>query len=166
MINNGLQLEAEAYHLAALELGVDPEKLASLAKFKRNEVLSNLSLIFDKEFEALNDANWDADELKTWLQKVNPKFEERMAKTNMELLSFEDANVPDVSKRSTFSPLEHKCMDLSGNLLSEKEAFHELASELEAKEPLTFDVEKFLRSAPFLPQPRSSPVSAAKEQAN
>lgn len=32
MINNGIQLEAEAHRLAAVELGVDPKKLASLAQ--------------------------------------------------------------------------------------------------------------------------------------
>lgn len=32
MINNGIQMEAEAHRLAAIELGVDPDKLASLAQ--------------------------------------------------------------------------------------------------------------------------------------
>ena len=64
MINNGILLEAEAHRLAAAELRVDTEKLASLVKSKKNEALANLSEIFTRESETLNDAAWEAEEQK------------------------------------------------------------------------------------------------------
>lgn len=57
MIHNGLQLEVEAYRLAAVELGVDFDRLASLARSKRDEALSNLSAIFKKASATLNDVD-------------------------------------------------------------------------------------------------------------
>ena len=58
-------------------------------------------------------------------------------------------------------------MDLSGNLMTEKETFLELASELEAKEPLTIDIEELLRfTPPSSPRPKSpTPESCENEPA-
>lgn len=57
-------------------------------------------------------------------------------------------------------------MDLSDNLITEKETFLKLASELGAKEPLTVDIEELLRFTSPPPQPKSrSVVSVANEQA-
>ena len=64
-------------------------------------------------------------------------------KVDLESLSFEAPTVPKVPERSTFLALEHKCMDLSGNLMTEK-TFLKVASELEAKEPLTIDIKELL----------------------
>ena len=88
-------------------------------------------------------------------------------KVDLESLSFEAPIVPKVLERFTFSALEHRCMDLSGNLITENETFLELASELEAKEPLTVDLGVMLQfTPPPSPQPKSpSPVSVANEQA-
>lgn len=120
-----------------------------------------------KKKTALNDSAWDAEELKQWTQKVALVFKERVIRTNWEALSFQVPVIPEVSDRSTFSPLEKRCTDLSGNLMSEKEAFLELASELGAKEPLTFDFEEVLRSASPSPPPKfASPVLETHDAAN
>lgn len=49
MIHNGILLEAEAHRLAAEELGVHAEILASLGQTKRDQALMNLTVVFDKE---------------------------------------------------------------------------------------------------------------------
>ncbi len=73
---------------------------------------------------------------------------------------------PVVPDRSGFSRIEHRCNDLAGHLTMEKETFQELAQELDAREPLTFDLDDLLKLSPS-PAPRSpSPVSAANEQAD
>lgn len=167
MINNGILLQAEAHRLAAVELGVDPEKLASFAQSKRNQALENLAAIFEKKSVTLNDPEWDAEERTNWAQKVSSQLEERVTKADWEAMSFKVPVIPNVPKRSTFSALGHRCTDLSGNLMTEKEAFLEFASELGTKEPLTFDLKELLRTAPPSPQPKSpSPVSSANEQAD
>lgn len=70
-------------------------------------------------------AHWLAavEELKIWVHKVDPKFEERAMKIDLDALSLEALVIPDVPERSSFSPLEHRCMELSENLVIEKEAF-------------------------------------------
>lgn len=166
MISNGILLEAEAHRLAAVEQGIDLEKLAYLAKSKRDEPLSNLTSVFIKESAALNDSEWDAEEHRAWSQRINSDLEERVTKTDWTSLSFEVQVIPQVPDRSILSTLEQRCSDLSGNLMTEKEAISDLASELDAKEPLTFDFEELLHSKPSSPQSRSpSPVTAANEQA-
>lgn len=129
--------------------------------------MENLAAIVDRESATLNDPNWDVEERTSWVQKVSPELEERMINTDWEALSFDVLNLPTIPERSIFSALEHKCTDHSGNLMVEKETFLELASEHEAKEPLTCDIEELLRIAPFSPQSKfSSPVYSAADKAS
>lgn len=89
-----------------------------------------------------------------------------MTKMNWEALSFQVPVITEVPNRSTFSPLGQRCTDFSGNLVTEKNAFMELASDIGAKEPLTIVFEEVLRSGPPYPPPRSpSLVSAAYDRA-
>jgi hypothetical protein len=166
IINNGILLEAEATRLAALEMGVDPEKLAALAVSKRGDALKNLSAMFNKGSDALNDPEWDAEEQKQWAEKISPDLEKRASNLDFTIYLPKTPNPPSVPDRSGFSQIEHRCNDLAGHLTMEKETFQELAQELDAKEPLTFDLDDLLKLSPS-PAPRSpSPVSAANEQAN
>ena len=61
MVNNGILLEAEVDRLAAEELGYDMEKLASLAKLKRSDAFTNLSLVFAKELKTMNIDPWNVE---------------------------------------------------------------------------------------------------------
>ena len=102
MINNDILLEAEAHKLAAVELGHDTEKLTSLAKLKRNKAFTNLTKVFTRDSETLNDAAWDAAEQVHWAQKVDPDLAARVMKMDLESLSLEAPTVPKFPERSTF----------------------------------------------------------------
>lgn len=82
---------------------------------------------------------------------MSPELEERVINTDGEALSFDVPDLPAISERSIITALEHKCTNLSRNPMTEKETFLELASELEAKEPLTCNIEELLRIAPSSP---------------
>ena len=116
MINNGILLEAEAHRLAAVELGYDMEKLASLAKEKKADSFSNQASVFSQELATMNDAFWDSNEQKMWSDKVDVEKEKQALDLDLDYVSFEAPNVPVASGRKTFSSLETKCSDLTNAL--------------------------------------------------
>ena len=88
-------------------------------------------------------------------------------KIDLESLTFASPNIPKVFERSSFLAMENRYMDLSSNLILEKETFSSYASELEKNEPLMFNLDDLL-CAPSSPAQRSkspSSVSCANEAA-
>ena len=155
MMNAGSMISDVKYRLAALDLGMDFTSLHQTANEKGSEALSNLASALEGESAVLVDAVWDAEEKKTWSEKVNAEAEKEALCLDLDQLALSSPPASDVPRNLALSSLESLCLDLSNLLIDEGRNLQGLSRELSRIGVEPFNVEDYVSFTPSLEEGRA-----------
>ena len=95
----------------------------------------------------LVDPNWDVEEERVWLEKVNIEAEKEVLCLDLDKLTLSPPLAPDFPENLALSKLESLCLDLS-NLIIEVEPF-----DVENFVSFTPSLDEGVAGSPQLPRP-------------
>ena len=121
-----------------------------MANQKGDEALTNLASVLERESTVLVDPNWDVEEERVWLERVNIETEREALCLDLDNLNLSPPSTSNAPESLALSKLESLCLDLSNLLIDEGKSLQGLSKELSEIEVEPFNVEDFVSFTPSL----------------
>ena len=115
-----------------------------MANQKGDEALTNLASILERESAVLVDPNWDVEEERAWLEKVDMEAEKEALCLDLDQLTLFPSSASDAPENLALSKLESLCLDLSNLIIDEGKNLQGLSKELSEIEVEPFNIEDFV----------------------